>query len=59
MSKTGRPKGTNNMKYICTIRMDEATLKRLESYCRKMGILKSQAIREAIYSLSESKNIID
>ena len=33
MKKMGRPKGENNMERVCTIRMDEATLERLERYC--------------------------
>lgn len=51
VKKKGRPKGDNNKERGYTIRMDEATLRRLESYCEKMGILKSQAIRAAINSL--------
>lgn len=51
MKKIGRPKGDNNKERGYTIRMDKATLKRLELYCEKMGILKSQAIRDAINSL--------
>ena len=44
----GRPKGDNNKEKICTIRMDERTLSRLEAYCRLMKIAKSEAIRDAI-----------
>lgn len=51
LKKMGRPKGDNNKKIGYTIRMDEATLRRLELYCKKMGMLKSQAIREAINAL--------
>ena len=51
MKKIGRPKGDNNKEHGYTIRMDKATLKRLELYCEKMGMLKSQAIREAINAL--------
>ena len=56
MGKMGRPKGNNNKECICSIRMDEPTLKRLEIYCEKMGILKSQAIREAINTLMLDEN---
>lgn len=52
----GRPKGNNNKECICSIRMDEPTLKRLDIYCKKMGILKSQAIREAIDTLTSDEN---
>ncbi len=56
MGKTGRPKGNNNKECICSIRMDKPTIKRLEVYCEKMGILKSQAIREAINILTLDEN---
>lgn len=51
MKKMGRPKGNNNKDYVCTIRMDETTLKRLETYCRLMNVVKSEAIRVAIAKL--------
>ena len=54
MGKMGRPKGDNNKEFAYTIRMDQGTQKRLEAYCEKMGILKSQAIREAIEKYTES-----
>ena len=49
--KTGRPKGDNNKDCICSIRLDEATLRRLNAYCEKMKILKSEAMRTAINSM--------
>lgn len=54
MKKTGRPKGNNNLERICTIRMDDSTLARLERYCEMMHIAKSKAIREAINKLVDS-----
>ena len=51
LKKMGRPKGDNNKECGYTVRMDETTLKRLELYCKKMGVLKSQAIRDAINAL--------
>lgn len=48
MKKMGRPKGENNMERVCTIRMDENTIARLEKYCELMNIAKSEAIRTAI-----------
>lgn len=51
MKKMGRPKGDNNKEHGYTIRLDESTFRRLEMYCGKMGMLKSEAIREAINSL--------
>ena len=55
MARVGRPKGNNNKEKICTIRMDENTVLRLELYCKKMGMLKSQAIRKAIDLLKEDE----
>lgn len=55
MARVGRPKGNNNKEKICTIRMDENTVLRLELYCKKMGMLKSQAIRKAIDLLTEDE----
>lgn len=48
MKKMGRPKGDNNMDRSYTIRMDDETLVRLETYCELMNIAKSKAIRKAI-----------
>lgn len=55
MANVGRPKGENNKDYNYTIRMDEMTKKRLEAYCKKMSVHKSEAIRDAIWSLSETE----
>lgn len=48
MKKMGRPKGDNNMVNSYTIRMDDATVVRLETYCKFMNVAKSEAIRKAI-----------
>lgn len=57
MSLIGRPKGKNNKEIVCTIRIDENTARRLEIYCRKISIGRSQAIRDAIHLLiSEVEN---
>lgn len=48
MKKMGRPKGDNNMVKSYTIRMNDATLIRLETYCKLMHVAKSEAIRKAI-----------
>lgn len=52
MSKIGRPKSDNSKQFAYTIRMDEQTYRRLEVYCQKMGLLKSQVIRDAIDSIT-------
>lgn len=51
MKKMGRPKGDSNMEHVCTIRMDDNTLARLEKYCELMHVAKSEAIREAIHKM--------
>lgn len=58
MKKMGRPKGENNKECICTIRLDEATVLRLNTYCEKMNMAKSEAIREAINSMMDNINKI-
>ena len=57
MKKVGRPKGDNNMEKVCTIRMDENTIARLEKYCELMNIAKSEAIRMAINKMIDDNNI--
>ena len=51
MANVGRPKGENNKDYNYTLRIDEQTRKRLEAYCEKMKIQKSEAIRQAIEAM--------
>jgi len=48
MAKMGRPKGKKNKEYNYTIRMDEETKNRLELYCKRLNITKSDVIRSAI-----------
>ena len=57
MKKIGRPKSDNNMEKVCTIRMDENTLHRLEKYCELLHIAKSEAIREAINKLGSNEKL--
>ena len=58
MKKMGRPKGENNMERVCTIRMDDNTLLRLERYCEYMHMAKSEAIRVAINKMVDEENHI-
>ena len=51
MANVGRPKGENNKDYNYTLRIDEQTRKRLEAYCEKMKVQKSEAIRHAIEAM--------
>lgn len=53
MSNIGRPKGNNNKEYVYSLRMDEQTKKRLETYCRLLNKPKSEVIRMAIENLRE------
>lgn len=48
MGKVGRPKGINNKDITISMRMDKETKARLELYCEKMKIAKSEALRQAI-----------
>ena len=54
MKKMGRPKGDNNMVKSYTIRMDDANLLRLETYCKHMNVAKSEAIRKAINDMVDN-----
>ena len=58
MKKMGRPKSENNMEKVCTIRMDEHTLMRLEKYCELMNVAKSEAIRVAINRMVDEEKAI-
>lgn len=51
MKKMGRPKGKNNKEFNYTVRMDESTRQRLEAYCLRMNVHRSEAIRRAIVQL--------
>lgn len=53
MNKIGRPKGENNKECVCTLRLDENTMNRLNQYCECMGVAKSEAIRTAIKKMMD------
>lgn len=53
MGKPGRPKGSDNKEKICSLRLDEQTLKRLNAYCERLKVAKSEVIREAIERILE------
>lgn len=48
MNNIGRPRGKNNKEYVYSLRMDEQTKKRLETYCKLLNKTKSEVIRLAI-----------
>ena len=52
MAKVGRPRGTNNNDVTVSMRMDKQTKARLEKYCEKMQVVKSEALRQAIMLLT-------
>lgn len=56
MGKVGRPKGHNNKELIVSMRLDESTKNRLDAYCTKMNMSKSEVIRGAVESLSLKKD---
>lgn len=56
MSNIGRPKGKNNKEYVYSLRMDERTKTRLETYCRLLTMTKSEVIRFAIDRLREEND---
>lgn len=53
MGKPGRPKGSDNKEKICSLRLDEQTLKRLNAYCERLKVAKSEVIRVAIERILE------
>ena len=53
MSNIGRPKGKNNKEYVYSLRMDERTKTRLETYCRLLNINNSELIIFEIYRVRE------
>lgn len=55
MSPVGRPKSENPKSNKFSIRLDDETEKRLESYCLRNGISKGEAIRQGIHLLLEKE----
>lgn len=55
MSPVGRPKSENPKSNKFSIRLDDSTEKRLESYCLQHGISKGEAIRQGIHLLLEKE----
>lgn len=49
--RTGRPKAENPKSVCYTIRMDVETEKRLQAYCLKHDIPRSEAIRRGVHLL--------
>ncbi|MBE6943808.1 MAG: CopG family transcriptional regulator [Ruminococcaceae bacterium] len=49
--RTGRPKAENPLNVDVKVRLDSATNKKLEDYCRKHNITRTDAIRQGIHLL--------
>ena len=58
MKKVGRPKGDNNLIKTYTIRIDNETHYRLETYCKLKKIAKSKAIRTAINTMIDESETL-
>lgn len=52
--RTGRPKSENPLNVDVKVRLDNATSKQLDEYCKKYGITRTEAIRKGIHMILES-----
>lgn len=59
MAKVGRPKSDNPKGDKFSFRLDAATVKGLDDYCRKNGVTRSEAIRIAVDSLINGKLVVE
>lgn len=53
--RTGRPKSDNPLNIDVKVRLDSNTSKRLDDYCKKNAITRTEAIRAGIHLLLEQK----
>ena len=53
--RTGRPKLDDPKVHRTSVNLDRETLDKLEAYCEKHGIHKSEAIRQGILLLVNEK----
>lgn len=53
--RTGRPKSENPLNVDVKVRLDRATSEKLDDYCKKHGITRTEAIRKGIHLLLEKK----
>lgn len=51
--RTGRPKSDNPLNVDVKVRLDNATSKQLDEYCKDHGITRTEAIRKGIHLLLE------
>lgn len=55
--RTGRPPSKNPKNVEVKARIDEKTAKRLLAYCEKLGITRTEALREGIERILEDAEI--
>lgn len=55
MAKAGRPKIDNPKAQKLSFRLDESTVRILDTYCEKNNITRSEAIRIGVEALSNGK----
>lgn len=53
--RTGRPRSENPLNVDVKVRLDSATSEKLDDYCKKHGITRTEAIRKGIHLLLESE----
>lgn len=53
--KMGRPPVSNPKSEAIHVRLDSETVQRLQDYCAKRGIAKTEAIRQGICKLLEDE----
>ncbi len=55
MAKAGRPKIDNPKAQKLSFRLDESTIRILDTYCEKNNITRSEAIRIGVEALSSGR----
>lgn len=53
--RTGRPKSENPLNIDVKVRLDSATSKQLDEYCKQHAMTRTEAIRKGIHLLLEQK----
>ena len=53
--RTGRPKADNPLNVDVKVRLDSSTSKKLEDYCKKHNITRTEAIRRGIHLLLDKE----
>ena len=53
--RTGRPKSEKPLDVDVKVRLDSATNKKLEEYCKAHGVTRAEAIRKGLHLLLEQR----